>query len=147
MKRMLLLLLVTSGCNLAMASESQYACTPDLKVIALEAPEGTRVPLFVGAPGGPGLRHATNASWQQMNPDGEPLTAVGCFHEGYVQVELPALPPCKEGCWIAVRWVVTNQPIAATQRPCPELVSSAVAASRGPLEPPTEKCLRRSPPE
>lgn len=124
----------------ALGAEGEYICKPDpVSVVSLQAPAELEVPLFTGVPG-TSLKHALNATWKRLSPKGQRLVVTGCFHEGYLRLALPEIPQCAaEGCWIAMRWVVTEKPMVSAPRPCQELTSGSVAASRDPLG---EKCQR-----
>jgi len=143
MRMGLLLLAGMATSGMAWAGEPRFACQPHpVSVTGMRAPADLEVPLYTGEPGAV-LKQALVATWKVLSPQGSPVPVTGCFHEGYVRLSLPKIPQCaSDGCWIAVRWVVTEKPLVADQRPCQDLVGGTVAASRGvPGE--EEKCLRQ----
>lgn len=144
MRKALLVLAGMVASGIACAGETKYACQPNpVSVVGMRAPADLEVPLYTGEPGAL-LKQALVATWKALSPQGSPVPVTGCFHEGYVRLSLPKIPQCAaDGCWIAVRWVVTEKPLVAEQRPCPDLVGGMVAASRGVPGEEEEKCLRQ----
>jgi len=133
--------------NLVLAGENDFACKQDPGSVTGLTAAGRAVPHYSGKPGAE-LRHARNATWRDISPGDAAVPVTGCFHEGFLRLELPHIEECaKDGCWIALRWVKTERQLVTAPRPCVGLPGSSVAGSRsagdeaGAAD--AEKCVRK----